>query len=156
MGVPIFRLPSFEFKQVFSPVLEVADTAVLVQLCEQIYIHIGDENHFGIGGRLGLYAIGGKSEVAGGEDHGLGILDIHIMHVGKISHTTCNRDVTLVFYGAGLGAVSHAGVAVLGICEKGDEEYIHALVGQQTAEFRKFCIVANENAYFPAIGVKDL
>ena len=45
-------------------------------------VHISDQDHLSIWCGFRLDPVGWEGEIAGGEDHGLGELNIHIMHIG--------------------------------------------------------------------------
>lgn len=141
--------------EVGAAVAEVLDAAVVVEFDEVDEIDVGDEGHFGVGGGLGLDGIDGKSEVAGGEDGGLSVLDVHVVDAGEVANASRDHDVAFVFDGAGAGAVSDAVVAVLGVGLKGDKEDLHSFLSHEAREFGEFDVVADENADFSGIGGED-
>lgn len=69
--------------EVFSALLEVADAAVVVEVAEVVEFDVGDEGGFGVVGGLGDNGLVGEGEVAGGEDGGLGVLDVHVADFGQ-------------------------------------------------------------------------
>ena len=140
--------------EVAAAVLEVAHAAVGVELVEQVEVDIGDENHLGVGGSLGAASVGGEGEVAGGEDSRLGILDVHVVHLGQVAHATGNDHEALVFDGPGLSADPYARVGILRVGEEGDEEYLHAFAGHDARQLGELDIVADEHAYLGAVGLE--
>ena len=138
------------------PVAQVAHAPVGMQFVEQVEIHVGDENHLGIRRRLGAFSVGWEGEVAGREDSGLGILDVHVVHAGQVSDAAGDDYEAFVLDGACLGTDADAGVAVLRVGQEGDEEDLHPLVGHEAGEFGELDVVANQDTDFGAVCLERL
>ncbi|MFT7304107.1 MAG: hypothetical protein ACI8UZ_002955, partial [Akkermansiaceae bacterium] len=110
---------------------------------------------FGIGSGLGDDSLIWESEIAGGENGRLCILDVHIGHFGEVSDTAGDGDVAFILDRAGLGAIAHAVVAGRGVGAEGDEKNVQILVRQMTAELGELTVIADENADSAGIGLKD-
>ena len=109
--------------QIASPVFQVAYTAVGMQFIQQVQIHIRHKNHFGIRSGFRTLAVCGESEVAGSEHAGLGILDVHVVHAGKIAYTAGYHYKALVFDGTSMGAHLYAAVSILRIGKERNKEF---------------------------------
>ena len=115
--------------QVAATVLEVADAAVGVQLVQQVQVNVRNKDHLRIGRRLRTPSVRRKSEIAGREDSGARILNVHVVHLGQVAHTACDHHETFVLDGAGMGADLHARIGILRIREERHEENLHPLGG---------------------------
>ena len=125
-----------------------------MELAEAVEIHVGHEDHLGVGRSLGTPAVVGEGEVAGREHSALSILDVHVVHTRQVAHTTGDGHIALVLDGAGLGTDAHTGVGVLCVGHKRHEEDLHTLRCQQAGEFRKLHIVADHHTNLSAVGVE--
>ena len=142
--------------QIASPVFQVAYTAVGMQFIQQVQIHIRHKNHFGIRSGFRTLAVCGESEVAGSEHTGLGILDVHVVHAGKIAYTAGYHYKALVFDGTSMGAHLYAAVSILRIGKERNKEYLHALVRHDAAQFGELYIVAYQHAYLSTVRIESL
>ena len=138
------------------PVAQVAHASVGMQLVEQVEVHVGDENHLGVRRRLGAFPVRREGEVAGREDSGLGILDVHVVHAGQVADAAGDHHEAFVLDGTGLGADADAGVTVLRIRQEGNEKDLHPLVGHEAGKLGELDVVANQDADFGAVCLERL
>lgn len=75
------------------------DGAAVAVAAQFLKIDIADNNGIDIGIAFPDNAVPGKAEIGGGKDPGLGILDIHVFHVGQVADCSRNTGVHLVFNG---------------------------------------------------------
>src|SRR5690606_5055186 len=149
---PLFLLQPKAVK-ILPPVLKVSNTSQVVKLLQQVEIHIDKKGAFGIGSGFSLNAIYRERKIGGGEHRALGVLDVHVVYLRKIPHRACNRDITLILDGSGLGTESYAGITVLGVSHEGNEQDLHPLVGQDPGDLGELNIVTDQHTHLSAVGI---
>ena len=89
-----------------------------MQFVQQIQVNIRYQNHFGVRSCLCPLSVRWKSKVAWGKHTRLSVLNIHIVHTGKISDTSGNDHKTFILDGTCLRTNTNTGIGILGICQE--------------------------------------
>ena len=141
----------FDAVEIVSTVFEVEDCAVIAGLNKVIDSKVGKGHGFHVGGGFCSNAVSVEWKITRCQYAALAVVDVDILHVGKVSHASRHDDINLIFHGASLGAVANAAIALPLVGEKGDKKDLDSLVYKMSRELWKFGVVANQYADRAAI-----